>query len=199
MIIMDFVEPIRDLKKIAQIKNMIKWSWNIRDLLLFELGINSALRISDLLNIKIINLFDENGNPNEFFEIKEKKTNKINRITITPKVMETLKIYKNIYNNNLENWQNYVFFHFKKYPQWKFVIGRKQARKLIDEWCNNVWLKGNFWCHSLRKTRGYHARMQWIPLEIIQHKLNHSSLAITQRYLWITADEIEQACRKLDL
>jgi integrase len=63
----------------------------------------------------------------------------------------------------------------------------------------DVWLKGNFWWHTLRKTRGYQARLNAIPLEIIQHKLNHSSLAVTQRYLGITADEIADACNKLDL
>ena len=55
------------------------------------------------------------------------------------------------------------------------------------------------WGHTLRKTWGYQARLKAIPLEIIQHKLNHSSLAVTQRYLGITDDEIMEACIKLDL
>jgi len=57
---MRFVEPIRDIKKVAQIKNMLRGGNKIRDLLLFELGINSALRISDLLGIQVKDLFDEN-------------------------------------------------------------------------------------------------------------------------------------------
>ena len=56
---MKFVEPIRDIKKVTQIKNMLKGEKKIRDLLLFELGINSALRISDLLGIQVKDLFDE--------------------------------------------------------------------------------------------------------------------------------------------
>lgn len=60
-------------------------------------------------------------------------------------------------------------------------------------------LQGRFGGHTLRKTWGYQARLKAIPLEIIQHKLNHSSLAITQRYLGITADEIAEACNELDL
>jgi integrase len=55
---MQFVEPIRDIKKVAQIKNMLRGENKVRDLLLFELGINSALRISDLLGIQIKDLFD---------------------------------------------------------------------------------------------------------------------------------------------
>ena len=44
---MNFVEPIRDRNKIAQIKNQLRGQRRFRDLLLFTMGINSALRISD--------------------------------------------------------------------------------------------------------------------------------------------------------
>ena len=54
---MKFVEPIRDRKKISQIKNLLRGNENYRDLLLFVLGINSALRISDLLQLKVGDFF----------------------------------------------------------------------------------------------------------------------------------------------
>ena len=196
---MQFVEPIRDIKKVAQIKNMLRGENKIRDLLLFELGINSALRISDLLGIQIKDLFDDWWNIKDFFDIKEEKTNKSNRITITPKVQETLKLYRELYEHIVTKPNYYVFFHSKRTPKGEKHIDRKQAWKMIHQWCIDVWLKGNFWGHTLRKTWGYQARLNAIPLEIIQHKLNHSSLAVTQRYLWITADEIADACNKLDL
>ncbi len=196
---MQFVEPIRDIKKVSQIKNMLKAENKIRDLLLFELGINSALRISDLLGIQTKDLFDEQGGINGFFDIKEEKTNKVNRITITPKVQETLKQYKELYPYIIGKPDYYVFFHSRRTPKGEKHIDRKQAWKMIHEWCVGVWLKGNFGWHTLRKTWGYQARLNAIPLEIIQHKLNHSSLAVTQRYLGITADEIAEACNKLDL
>lgn len=196
---MQFVEPIRDIKKVSQIKNMLKAENKIRDLLLFELWINSALRISDLLGIQTKDLLDEQGGINGFFDIKEDKTNKVNRITITPKVQATLKLYKELYPYIIQKPDYYVFFHSKRTPKGEKHIDRKQARKMIDKRCKDVWLKGNFGGHTLRKTRGYQARLNAIPLEIIQHKLNHSSLAVTQRYLWITADEVAEACNKLDL
>jgi hypothetical protein len=42
---MNFVEPIRDRKKIAQIKNLLRGQKRFRNLLLFVVGINTALRI----------------------------------------------------------------------------------------------------------------------------------------------------------
>jgi hypothetical protein len=44
---MNFVEPIRDRKKIAQIKNLLRGEKRFCDLLLFTIGIYTALRISD--------------------------------------------------------------------------------------------------------------------------------------------------------
>ncbi len=196
---MNFVEPIRDLKKIAQIKNLLRWEGNIRDLLLFELGINSALRVSDLLDIRVLDVFASIDTPADFFDVKEEKTGKANRITITPKVKETLKLYAETYPEVVKSQNNYIFFHKKRFPNGAEQIGRKTSWLLLSNLCESVGLEWNFWNHTLRKTWWYQARIQGIPLEIIQHKLNHSSLAVTQKYLWITADEIAEACNKLDL
>ena len=196
---MQFVEPIRDIKKISQIKNMLKGAWEIRNLLLFELWINSALRISDLLSIKVVDLFDNEWKTRSYFDLKEAKTNKIHRVTITPKVEKTLLEYSQKYNNIIKNPNNYIFFHSKKNNKWSISIWRKMARIMINEWCRNVWLSGNYWWHTLRKTWGYQWRMKGLPIELIQNKLNHSNMAVTKRYLWITNDEIQEACMKLDL
>jgi len=56
---MNFVEPICDRKKIAQIKNQLRGEHRFRDLLLFIMGINTALRISDLLRLRVEHFLDE--------------------------------------------------------------------------------------------------------------------------------------------
>jgi hypothetical protein len=56
---MNFVEPIRDQKKIAQIKNQLRGQRRSRDLLLFVVGINTALRISDLLELQVGHFLDD--------------------------------------------------------------------------------------------------------------------------------------------
>ena len=68
---MNYVEPIRDRKKIAQIKNLLRGQRRFRDMLLFVVGINSALRISDLLQLKIVHFLDEIGRIKIRFWIKE--------------------------------------------------------------------------------------------------------------------------------
>jgi hypothetical protein len=69
---MNFVEPIRDKKKIAQIKNLLRGKGHDSDLLQFVVGINSALRISDLLQLKVGHFLDPQGRIKRRFWIKER-------------------------------------------------------------------------------------------------------------------------------
>lgn len=65
---MNFVEPIRDLKKIAQIKNLLRRQKRSRDLLLFVVGINTALRISDLLQLQVNHFLNEQGDQEKILD-----------------------------------------------------------------------------------------------------------------------------------
>lgn len=49
---MNFVQPIRDPEKIQQIKEYLKEK-NERNYILFVMGINTGLRISDILKLKL--------------------------------------------------------------------------------------------------------------------------------------------------
>ena len=77
---MNFVDPIRSRKKIAQIKNLLRGERRFRDLLLFVVGINSALRISDLLTLRIGHFVDEQGRINQRFQIHEQKRGKRHKV-----------------------------------------------------------------------------------------------------------------------
>lgn len=69
---MKYVQPIRDKNKIEEIKTYLKENGS-RDLLLFTMGINTGLRISDLLKLKVV---DVKGKSH--VEIKEQKPGKLN-------------------------------------------------------------------------------------------------------------------------
>lgn len=196
---MKFVEPIRDLKKIENIKKILKSEKRYKNLLLFTAWINFALRIGDLIKLKVWDLYNEDLSIKDFLYIKEAKTWKSSKRTITDSVKDILILYKENYPKILENRENYLFFRSKEFPLWKNHISRRQWLNLVSDWCESVGLVWNFWSHTLRKTWRYQARKNDIPLEIIQYKLNHSSLKITERYIWITWDEIEFADRTLNL
>jgi integrase len=195
---MNFVEPIRDRKKLAQIKNLLRGQERFRDLLLFVVGINSALRISDLLELKVAHFLDEQGKIRQRFWIKEQKRSKRQEVVINESIREALKEYWSAYPGIKEKQENYIFFN-PKLNDYSHPIKRGQSWKFITSICREVGLRGNFGTHSLRKTWGYHARMQGVDLALIMHKLNHESIAYTKRYLGITDDELQAVAQRLNL
>jgi integrase len=195
---MNFVEPIRDRKKIAQIKNLLRGQQRYRDLLLFVVGINSALRISDLLTLRIAHFLDEQGRINLRFEIHEQKRGKRHDVVINNSIQEALEEYLKAYPGIEESPDHFVFFNTKT-NDFTEPIKRGRAWKFITTICQEVGLLGNYGTHSLRKTWGYHARMQGVDLALIMHKLNHESIAYTKRYLGITDQELQAVVQKLNL
>lgn len=95
----------------------------------------------------------------------------------------------------MKNARSFLFFN----PKTQQPIKRGQAWKFITAVCKEVGLRGNFGTHSLRKTWGYHARMQGVDLALIMYKLNHNSIAYTKRYLGITDDELQAIAQRLNL
>ena len=193
--VMNYVEPIRDRKKIAQIKNLLRGQRRYRDLLLIVVRINSSLRISDLLGLKIGQLLDEKGNIKSRFWIKEQKRGKRHEVAINQSIKEALVEYLKEYPYVADDGENYLFFN----PTTHQPIKRGQAWKFITKICTEVGLQGNYGTHSLRKSWGFHARMQGIDLALIMHKLNHESIAYTKRYLGITDDELQAVMQRLNL
>jgi len=178
---------------------MLEEKWKIRQLVLFSIWINSALRISDLLSIQVIHLFNKNWEVNDSFTLKEKKTWKSHKVALPKKTKASIELYKIAYPNIITKKENYIFFRAKSNTRWANPFSRIQWWKYIGQRCKAVWLSWNYWWHTLRKTRWYHARIKWVPLSVIQHKLNHSSQKVTLRYIWITQQEVDEAVHNLDL
>lgn len=195
---MSFVEPIRDKKKLAQIKNQLRGQGRFRDLLLFTVGINSALRISDLLALRIGDFLDDDGEVRKHFRIREQKRGKRHDVVINESIREALAEYRAAYPHVEDHPAHFVFFNTRTHDYTR-PISRVQAWKFIAAMCQDVGLRGNYGTHTLRKTWGYHARMNGVDLALIMHKLNHSDLAYTKRYLGITDEELEEVVKRLNL
>ena len=83
---MNTVEPIREIQKILAIKRILKEQSNPRDYLLFTMGINFALRINDLLSLKVKDVLDKKGEIIEYLHLREQKTKKEKKIKINKAV-----------------------------------------------------------------------------------------------------------------
>jgi integrase len=172
------VDPIRSLKAIRKIKRRLKD--NTRDLLLFTLGINNGLRISDILKLKVGDVRDlELG---EILRIKEKKTGKRNVLMVNKEVHKILQRYM---RENTYSGDEYLF----KSRKTGKGLSVPYASQLVKSWCKG--LKGNYGSHSLRKTFGYVQRTEFgVGFDVLCKRFGHSSPAITMRYLGIEDAEV---------
>ncbi len=68
----------------------------------------------------------------------------------------------------------------------KVCVTVQCVNNMVKRWTCEINLKGNFGAHSLRKTWGYVQRTFYgVGFEILCKRFNHSSPAITMRYLGI--------------
>lgn len=81
------VSPIKEMKDIKSIKKLLVD--NPRNLCLFILGINTNLRASDLLSLKVRDV--KHLKPGDTLALKEKKTRKPRQITINKEVVKAIQ------------------------------------------------------------------------------------------------------------
>ncbi|KON69120.1 hypothetical protein AKG34_10215 [Peribacillus butanolivorans] len=192
---MEFVEPIRDRKKIEAMKKLLGDS--PRDHLLFVIGINTAFRVSDLLTLKYSDVMDDKRRLFEHFTLNETKTGKNNKVAMTKGVKKALKEY--ISCNSEVNMNEYLFKSRKHDKDGNSQpINRKSAWRIIQQTADQLGLK-NIGSHSLRKTFAYHQYQMGTDIVLLQDMLNHSSPAVTLRYIGITQDQKDRAVKALDL
>lgn len=184
---MNTVEPIRDLQKILAIKRILKEKNNPRDYLLFTMGINLALRINDLLQLRTNDILDRQGNIVDYIHIREQKTKKEKKIKINQAVREALQYY--FQKATITDPEQYLFTSYRSNQK----LDRIRVWQMIKDWGNEVGLRtDNLGTHTLRKTWGYQARKKGVTIEQISEKLGHRSTIVTKRYIGINQDEINK-------
>ena len=136
------VDPIRKIKDIKKIKRKLKN--NPRDLLLFTLGVNNGLRISDLLNLKVGDVRDlEIG---QTLNILETKTGKMNVLMVNK---ESRKVLNAFLNEARPGDEEYLF---KSRKGENNPITKSYVNQKMKAW--TAGMKGNFGTHTMRKTFG---------------------------------------------
>lgn len=175
------VDPIRRLKDIEAIKDLI--SNNPRDMLLFTLGINNGLRTGDLLRLKVKDV--KHLKPGHYITIREGKTGKLNVLMVNKTVHKALKLYLGEVQPDDDD---YLFASRKT----RKPLLVQSVNTLIKKWTRAINLThGNYGTHTLRKTFGYIQRTKYgVGFEVLAKRFNHSSPAVTMRYLGLTSKEV---------
>jgi integrase len=173
------VDPIRKRKDIESIKKLL--GDDPRNSALFTIGINTNLRASDLLRIKVGQVRDLK--PGDEIELKEKKTGKSRRITLNKACVQAIQrlLASRPYADDD------LLFTGQRGP-----LTVPSVHRLVKGWCRAINLKGNYGSHSLRKTWGYHQRVTFgVDIPRLMVCFNHSTQRQTLNYLCIQPEEIK--------
>lgn len=172
------VEPIRDKEAIQCMKEVLLHQ-SYRNYFLFVFGINSGLRINDIICLKVLDVRGE-----EYLKVRERKTKKVRRIKITP----TLRNEIDKYIRNMEG-SDYLFPSRKGQQP----ISRVQAWKIVNDAAREVGIEDRIGTHTLRKTFGYHFYQKTKDVAMLQKIFGHASPSVTLRYIGISDDMNDQA------
>lgn len=191
---MSTTEPIRDIHKLLDFKNYyLDIKPNLRNYAIIAVGLNTALRISDILNLTCDDVYQD-GKVRRHITVTERKTGKENRILLNHEAETALAQYRKelIQTEMYKEGNPYLFPSSRKAHT---PISRSQAYRIVTSAAAAIGIEGHISCHSLRKTFGYHAWKQGSDPVVIMVIFNHSSLSITKRYLCIEQDDKDEVYR----
>ncbi len=209
-------EPIKDIEDINRITQYLIEQERWRDNMLFIVGINLGLRVSDLLRLRFSHMINDNFTFKDRFPLLEKKTRNTRKVkknrylTINNAVVEAVTLY--LEHTPGVKLSDYMFRsestggNYKEDNQ-ENRESRPLSRSSVDRMLKGIAKDLDLNCrvstHTLRKTFAYHQMVMSgnssRKLLVLQKMFGHSSAAQTLDYIGITRDEIEDAYRNLNL
>ncbi|MFE0394737.1 site-specific integrase [Paenibacillus lactis] len=179
---MNTVQPIRDMDILQDMLDYLE-STNYRNFIMVLIGIDTGLRISDILRLRVRDVLGTH------ISIREKKTGKQKRILITSTLKKKLAPY-------IEGKPNNEFL-IRSREGLNRPITREMAYKIIRAAAEEFGLT-EIACHSLRKTFGYIFYNQTTEKDIalLMNYFNHSSPQETLRYIGMAQDSMDMALKR---
>lgn len=179
------VEPIRRLEDIRRIRDEVLADCP-RNRAIFIVGINTNLRASDILKLKVGQV--RGAQVGDDIMLKEKKTRKNRAITINRKVHEAVADLLETMPNAKDS---DPLFQSRKSGK---PLTVPYLNNMVKRWAGAIGLRGNFGSHTLRKTFGYvHRTVHNTPIPILMVMFNHASQQETLNYLCIQSAEVRDA------
>jgi len=186
------VQPIKNVNQISRIRKLLLADRKFQELAVFDLGMSTALRISDILKLKWEDLIID-GKFRDIIVVSETKTSKGKEMPLPKESLQ--RLYKEQPGNE------FVFQPIRKGK------GKNNPGTMTRQHVNDFLIKyykdsggdktARIGSHSMRKGFGYIHYQKNRDLAYLMEIFNHSSQAITLRYIGITQEEINRQCREI--
>lgn len=151
-----------------------------RNYIMFLVGINTALRFSDLRRLTVEKV------KNNYIYQRDKKTGKENKITLNGDIYKSVMDY--IKRNSLHD-SDYLFWSNKGVNK---PLTRIMGYNIMQEMKEGCKIAYNIGTHSLRKTYGYWFYKETGDVVALQAILNHSTPAQTLIYIGMQQKQVDE-------
>ena len=183
-------------KEVRMIKDRLSSDLNdpksVRDLALFSVAIDTMLRSSDLLALRVENIKGLR------ITLKQKKTGKSHVAEVSEATLATVQHWVKLSGKKTDD--DFLFTGVKKGKD--KAISREQYARLVKEWIGFLG-KGydlkEYSTHSLRRTKASILYDKTQNVEAIRQLLGHSSITSTSAYLNVDQNDALKIGRMIDL
>ena len=181
------------LKEIWAIRVRLQLADNCRELALFNLAIDSKLRGSDLVNIRVSDI-SKSGVVASRAMVLQQKTGRPVQFEITEQARDAIMHW--LKKMNLSG-SDYLFpSRLKNSPH----LSTRQYARIVEGWVTEIGLDANsYGTHSLRRTKPTLIYKRTKNLRAVQLLLGHTKLESTVRYLGIEVDDALEIAEQTEI
>lgn len=170
-------------RQVWSIRIRLEMSGAIRDLALFNLAIDSKLRASDLVRLKVEDV-SSGGLAKERGVIIQQKTKRPVQFEITEVTRQSLEKYLR------ERPPGDCRFVFPGRSSTRPYLSTRQYARMVHRWISSAGLDDRgYGTHSLRRTKVAQIYRKTGNLRAVQLLLGHSKIETTVRYLGVEVDD----------
>ena len=178
------VQPIKDPRKIKRMIAVLEKS-NPRNVLMFRVGLNTILRIQDILDLRVSDIFHPDGSFKEYLSLFERKTKKSKAIKLNSLIRIEIKKFVDRYDLKEDD---YIFFSLHNPTR---NLDRVEAWRILKKASDKAGIE-NFGTHSMRKTLAWTIYQKTKDISLVMYMLNHQSPTATMKYLGLVQDSIDK-------
>ncbi|TPR41213.1 site-specific integrase [Apilactobacillus micheneri] len=133
-------QDVRPIKNLSEIKRVLKYLKNynefgIRNFMMFSIGMNCVLRISDIVNLKYSDVYTNKGKVKKYLRIREIKTGKIKELLLIHAKNDLVE-YKRWLDNFINSQPDKYMAPLKNNE--KMIVGTGKNAKEVNK--NDYWL-----------------------------------------------------------
>lgn len=182
-------KPLKTKQEIELVRTLIKTKTKdpLRNLTIFNIGINNGIRTIDILNLKVADVLGKDATT-----IIESKTGKQRKLRLN--VAGIKDDLKELCKHKQPS--DYVFTSYKD-P--KAPIQTVTVYRLFKRLASEHPTLHSLTAHSMRRTFGYQYYQRTKDVVTLMKLFNHSSQAVTLRYIGIEQEQLDESLKGFEL